>query len=111
MCSENDDCVAKTDCIFFRPPDTKPDTFNVYDSVAEYVSSYLYSTIGDDSFKAIKESTKNPNINNFFEAPMLNSSVVNNLKWSENKSLMNGDNFLPKTQSVLTTVATPIISI
>ena len=69
--------------------------FDVDDSVAQYVSNYLYSTIGDASFKAIKERTKNPNIN-FFEAPMLNSSVVNSLKLSENKSLMNGDKFLSK---------------
>ena len=87
--------------IFFCPPDTKPDTFDVDDSVTEYVSNYLYSTISDDSFKAIKESTKNLNIN-FFEAPMLNSSVANNLKLSKNKSLMNGDKFLSKTQSFLT---------
>ena len=84
--------------------------FDVDDSVAEYVINYLYSTISDDSFKVIKESTKNPNIN-FFEALMLNSSVASSLKSSENKSLMNGDKFLSKTQSFLTAVATPIISI
>ena len=84
--------------------------FNVDDSVAEYVINYLYSTISDDSFKVIKESTKNPNIN-FFEALMLNSSVASSLKSSENKSLMNGYKFLSKTQSFLTAVATPIISI
>ena len=56
LCSKNGDHVAERDGIFFRPPDTKPDTFDVDDSVAEYVSNYLYSTISDDSFKAIKES-------------------------------------------------------
>ena len=63
LCSENNDRVAKGYGIFFHPLDTKPDTINVDDSVAEYVSNYLYSTISDDSFKTIKESTKNPNIN------------------------------------------------
>ena len=58
LCFENDDHVTKRDGIFFRPPDM----FDVDDSVAEYVSNYLYSAISDDSFKAIKESTKNPNI-------------------------------------------------
>ena len=53
--------------------------FDVDDSVAEYVSNYLYSTISDDSFTAFKESAKNPNID-FFEAPLLNSSVANSLK-------------------------------
>ena len=90
--------------------DTKPDMFDVDDSVTEYVSNYLHPTISDDSFKAIKESTKNTNIN-FFEASILNSSVASSLKWSKNKSLMNGDKFLPKTQSFLTAAATPIISI
>ena len=67
--------------------------FDVDDSVAEYVSSYLYSTISDDSFKAIMESTKNPNIT-FSEPPMLNRSVANSFKLSENKSLTNEDRFL-----------------
>ena len=110
LCSENEDRVAERDCIFFRPRDTKPDTFDVDDSVAKYVSNYLYSTISDDSFKAIKKSTKNPNIN-FFEASMLNRSFANSLKSSENKSLMNGDKFLSKTQALLTAAALPIISI
>ena len=65
------------------PPDAKPDMFDVDDGNAEYVSGYLYSTISDDSFKAIMESTKNPNIN-FFEPPLLNSLVANSLKLSEN---------------------------
>ena len=109
--SENGDCVAERDGIFFRLLDTKPDTFDVDDSVTEYVSNlYLYSTISDDSFQAIKESTKNPNIN-LFEAPMLNSSVTNSLKSSENKSLMNGDKFRSKSQSFLTAAAMPLISI
>ena len=109
--SENEDRVAERDGIFFRPLDTKPDTFDVDDSVAEYVSNlYLYSTISDDSFQAIKESTKNPNIN-FFEASMLNSSVANSLKSSENKSLMNGNKFPSKSQSCLTAAAMPLISI
>ena len=113
LCSENDDCVAERDGIFFHPPpplDTKPDTFDVDDSVTEYVSNYLYSSISDGSFKTIKERTKNPNIN-YFEAPMLNSLVASSLKASENKSLLNGDKFLSKTQSVLTASATPIINI
>ena len=42
---------------------------------------------------------------------MLNSSVVNSLKSSENKSLINGDKFLSKTQSFLIAVAMPITSI
>ena len=42
---------------------------------------------------------------------MLNSSVVNSLKSSENQLHMNGDKFLSKTQSFLTAVATPLISI
>ena len=42
---------------------------------------------------------------------MLNSSVASRLKSSENKSLMNGDKFLSKTQSFSTAAATPIISI
>ena len=79
LCSRSDDRVAEEDGIFFRPQDAKPDTFDVDDGIAEYVSSYLYSTISDDSFKAIIESTKNPNIN-FFEPPLLNSSVPNSLK-------------------------------
>ena len=54
LCSENDDRVAERDAILFHPPDTKLDTFNVDDSVAEYVSNCFYSTISDDSFKAIK---------------------------------------------------------
>ena len=74
--SKSDDRVAKEDGIFFRPPYAKPDTFDVDDGIAEYVSSYLYSTISDDSFKAIIESTKNPDIN-LFESPFLNSSVAN----------------------------------
>ena len=105
FCSENDDRVAERDGIFSRLPDNKPDTFDVDDGVAEYVSNYLYSTINSDSFKVIKESTKNPNIN-FFEAPILNSSVENSLKSPDNKSLMNGDKFVSKTQSFLTAVAT-----
>ena len=47
------------------------------------------------------ESIKNLNIN-FFEPPLLNSSVANSLKSSENKSLTKGDKFLSKTQSFLT---------
>ena len=105
LCSENEDGVAERSGIFLRPLGTKLATFDVDDSVTEYVSSYLYSTISNDSFKAIKESTKNPNIN-FFEAPMLNSSAGNSLKLSENKSLMNGDKFLSKTQSFLTAAVT-----
>ena len=84
--------------------------FDVYDSVAEYVSSDLHSTISDDSFKVIKESTTNPNIN-FFEASMLNSLVANRLKSSENKSLTNGDKFQSKTQLFLIAGATQIISV
>ena len=42
---------------------------------------------------------------------MLNSSVANSLKSSENKSLINGDKFLSKTQSFLTAAATPIVGI
>ena len=61
-------------------------------------------------FKAIIESTKNPNTN-FFEPPLLNSSVANSLKSPENKLLTNGDRFLSKTQSFLTAAATPIIGI
>ena len=53
---------------FSTTSEPKQDMFDV-DSVAEYVSNYLYSTISNDSFKAIKERTKNPNIK-FFEAPM-----------------------------------------
>ena len=77
--SENDDRIAENDGIFFHPLDTKSDTFNVDDIVAEYVSNYLFPAISDDSFRVIKERTKNPNIN-FFEPPMLNSSVANSLK-------------------------------
>ena len=33
------------------PPDTKPDMFDVDGGIAEYVSSYFYSTISDDSFQ------------------------------------------------------------
>ena len=106
----SDNRVAEEDGTFFHPPDAKPDTFDVDDGIAEYVSSSLYSTISDDSFKAITESTKNPNIN-FFEPPLLNSSVANSLKSSENKSLMNGDRFLLKTKSFLIAAATPIIGI
>ena len=84
--------------------------FDVDGGIAEYVSSYFYSTISDDSFKAIIESTKNPNTN-FFEPPLLNSSVAHSLKSPENKLLTNGDRFLSKTQSFLTAAATPIIGI
>ena len=56
------------------------------------------------------ESTKNPDIN-FFDPPLLNNSVANSLKSSENKSLTNGERFLSKTQSFLTAAATPIIGI
>ena len=42
---------------------------------------------------------------------MLNSSVANSLKSSGNKSLMNGEKFLSKTQLSLTVAATPLISI
>ena len=62
------------------------------------------------SLNRAKESNGNPNVN-FLEAPMLNSSVANSLKSSENTLLMNGDKFLSKTQSFLTTAATPLISI
>ena len=65
LCSWNDDHVVERDGIFFRPPDTKPETFHVDDiNVAEYVSNYLYSTISDDSFKAIKV-VRNKKIENF----------------------------------------------
>ena len=104
LCSKSDDRVTKEDGIFFHPPDAKLDMFDIDDGIAEYVSSYLYSTISDDSFKAIIERTKNPNIN-FFEPALLNSSVANSLKSFENKLLTNGDRFLPKTQSFLTAAA------
>ena len=110
LCSKSDDHVAEEDGIFFRLPAAKPDTFDIDGGIAEYVSSYLYSTISDDSFEVIIESTKNPKIN-FFEPPLLNSSVANSLKSFKNKSLTNGDRFLSKTQSFLTVVATPIIGI
>ena len=110
LCSKGDVRVAEEDGIFFYPPDAKPDMFVVDGGIAEYVSSYFCSTISDDSFKVIIESTKNPNIN-FFKPPLLNSSVTNRLKSSENKSLINGDRFLSKTQSFLTGAATPIIGI
>ena len=110
LCSKSDDRVAEKDGIFFRLQDAIPDTFDVDDGIAEYVSSYLYSTISDVSFRAIMESTKNPNIN-FFQPPLLNSSVANILKSSENMSLTNGDRFLSKPQSFLTAAATAIIGI
>ena len=110
LCSKSDDCVAEKDGIFFCPPDAKLGMFDVDDGITEYVSSYLYSTTSDDSSKATMESTKNPNIN-FFEPPLLNSSVASSLKLSKNKSLMNRDKFLSKTQSFLTAAATLIIGI
>ena len=102
LCSERDNHVADRDGIFFRPPDTKVDMFDVDDYVAEYVSNYLYSTISDDSLKQLRRVLKNLN---FFEAPVLNSSVANSLKSSKNKSLMNGDKFLSTAQSFLTAAA------
>ena len=58
----------------------------------------------------IKENIIKSNIN-FFDAPMLSSSVSNSLKFSDIKSLLNGNKFLSKTQSFLTAVATLIIDI
>ena len=52
LCSENKHHVAERDSIFFHPLDM----FDVDDSVTQYVSNYLYSTISDDSFKAIKKT-------------------------------------------------------
>ena len=37
LCSENNNCIAERDGIFFRPPDTKPDMLAIDDSVTEYV--------------------------------------------------------------------------
>ena len=79
--SKSDDHVAKKDGIFFHPLDAIPDTFDVDDGIAEYVSSYLHSTISDDSFKAIMESTKNPYQLDYLTVVTLDTSSIQDLDW------------------------------